>query len=345
MYGDPTISWSIGLDVSIAEPVDAADLEERCGSLVTGRPNLGTRPVLGRFTELEAPATLRGLLDSPYGDQDPLVRVTLAEDGRRLLLAAHHGAVDGLGLLAALGILIGEPVVSTASGIGDAPAQAGFLRSSAARLGEALFAPPDRLARGRVGHRAVERKDAGDVTARKDLPPSRVNTAGIAAAAVAAFAQWNVEQGGRSRRTVLAIGASRRDGKDARPDRDTAYLRVRLTGDLATEHVREAIAATSPEPSFPERPVGRWAGLLTRALRSRLGSSLLVSNLGLVEGSPRVERIAFFPSAAGPQALAVGVASTSSHTTLTVRLPAADFAPAAAEQLCSAIALDLDTVR
>ncbi|MGH3739663.1 MAG: hypothetical protein ACRDT6_29285, partial [Micromonosporaceae bacterium] len=62
------------------------------------------------------------------------------------MLAAHHGAVDGFGLLALLGLALDAPVSSTARGIGTRPAGRGFLLSGLLRLSEALFTPPTRAA-------------------------------------------------------------------------------------------------------------------------------------------------------------------------------------------------------
>ena len=59
-----------------------------------------------------------------------LLRVAVREDGRRLAVGAHHGAVDGLGLIAVAGVAIGEALRTQARGIGDRGARAGFLRSS-----------------------------------------------------------------------------------------------------------------------------------------------------------------------------------------------------------------------
>lgn len=96
------------------------------------------------FADADAHATLRNALDDHYRDRDPLVRLACAEDARRLIVAAHHGALDGLGLLALLGELVDGDVVSTARRIGDRVSSVNFARSSLARLGEAIVRPPTR---------------------------------------------------------------------------------------------------------------------------------------------------------------------------------------------------------
>ena len=41
LYGDPTITWFIGLDVTLADPVDAHVLRTRAASLLALHPVLG----------------------------------------------------------------------------------------------------------------------------------------------------------------------------------------------------------------------------------------------------------------------------------------------------------------
>ena len=275
LYGDPTVSWSIALDVVLSEPVAAdlaAGLDLRCSALTVDNPGLGTPPTPVRFDDEAAADVLARFLDTPYGDHDPLVRVAQSDRQDRLLVAAHHGAVDGLGLLAVLSLLLGDDVMSTARGIGDRASTVGFIRSSVTRLVEALMMPPTRLAadpaqapgepRGRQPHGTAARMP-GDVTAAVDLPPTRVDTARSVAAAARAVARWNRTHRAPADRLVAAIGASRRDGSAARPDRDTAYFRLRLPpvadadADAHAATVARLLGATSPEPTFPERPPGR----------------------------------------------------------------------------------------
>ncbi len=337
LYGDPTVSWSIGLDVSFTQRYDVPRLLERCAAMVAGHPGLGRPPAPVKMTGDDPTGSLRALLDMAYGDEDPLVRVAYDADGRRLVVAAHHGAVDGLGLLALLALLLGQQVTSTARGIGVRSATVGFVRSSLARLREAAFTPPVRLAADLAG-RVSRGKGGGDVTASHHLTLTPANTPRSIAATAEAVAHWNRRHGAPTGPKVAAVGASRRDGSAAAPDRDTAYLRLRLQDQAGPDAVARALRTTDPEPTFPERTPGRVMALVPRVLRSRLGATFLVSNLGLVDAPRGVERIAFFPTAAGPRALAVGVASTSSYTTVTVRMPSADFDDAAAAELCALVA-------
>lgn len=340
LYGDPTISWSIGVDVSFTRAYDGAPLADRCAGAAASHEHLGRASIPTEFPADRADSTLRLLLDAPYGDHDPLLRVAHSTDCRRLIVAAHHGAVDGLGLLALLALLIDREVASTARGIADRPPGAGFVRSSVARLGEAILRPPTRLGLTRdnqLGRSLGAEHVTGDVTARRDLPSTAADTARSVTATAQAMSEWNRGRRERSDRVVAAVGASRRDGKDAAPNRDTAYLRLRLPASPRVEDVRRALEMAVPEPTFPERRPSRSRLVLTRALRGRLGSSFLVSNLGLVQVPPELERIAFYPSAAGSRSLAVGVASTPAYTTLTVRMPGAAFSQRDADEACELI--------
>lgn len=339
LYGDPTVSWSIALD---ATPVDALDplvVAERAQELAEAHPHLGRTPLVRSLGAVngDAAEVLRDLLDAPYGDHDPLLRIGLGADGHRIVVAAHHGAVDGLGLVAALGSVAGLRLVSSAKGIGGEASRASFALSSATRLREAAVSPPNRIVRS--ASREGSKSARGDVTARHDMRRARANTARAVFASLRAVVDRNRAAGGSTDRLVVAIGASRRDGTSASPDRDTAYLRLRLPASSTPETVRRVLAETLPEPTFPARTGGGWAAVATRTLRHRLGSTLLVSNLGLVEGA--VVSVAFYPAAAGDRALAVGVASTSTHTTVTVRMPRMDFDAETADELCKAIATRL----
>ena len=65
------------------------------------------------------------------------------------------GAVDGVGPVAVVAAALGQPLHTRARGIGDRPARSGFIRSSLARLGEALVDPPPRFG-GRGEDSSVE---------------------------------------------------------------------------------------------------------------------------------------------------------------------------------------------
>ena len=129
LYGDPDTSWGIAVDLAVRD----LDTEAR------GRPTGGA---VRRTTPTWAPhrpwrwwARRIGRPGGPrwravgYGSA-ALLRVAVREDGRRLAVGAHHGAVDGLGLIAVAGVALGQPLRTQARGIGDRGARAGFVRSS-----------------------------------------------------------------------------------------------------------------------------------------------------------------------------------------------------------------------
>jgi hypothetical protein len=321
--------------------VDLAEISERLHRAVAAHPHLGRPPVVTRSSADDVGQTLRRYLDDPYGDHDPLLRVAATADGRQLVVAAHHGAVDGLGLLAVLGIVLGEQLGSASRGIGSRRGARGFASSSLRRIAEALVRPPSRFAaesRARGSGNSL-----GDVVAVTHLDPTKAGTGLVTLAASRAMRRWNADHGAPSRRVVVAVGASRRLAAVPGPDRDTAYFRIAVDAATVAGEVDSRLARTDPEPDFPvTRDRSRFAALATKALRGRLGSSLMVSNLGRLTGAAGLFRLSFFPAAAGVRAVAVGVASTGSATSVTVRMPRADFTAASAARLSQAIAEEID---
>ena len=343
LYGDPTISWSIGIQAELAEPVTPAALTGRLGAVVAEFPHFGAAPDVRRIEIEQLGETTTRFLDEQYGDRDPLLRVATTVDSRQLVVAAHHGAVDGLGLLAVVGRLVDASVGSDSRGIGTRRSSQAFVASSMRRLGEAVFAPPSRFA-AEVTHSASP-ATTGDVVCVRHLAVTKADTSLITAAACQAMRDWNAAHGQPTRRIVVAVGASRRTAAPT-PDRDTAYLRIVVNPPGHAGQIGADLASAEPEPDFPVTR-GSWnlAPLATRMLRNRLGSSLFVSNLGRLTSRGLLRRVAFFPAAAGPRAVAVGVASTEEATTVTVRMSRSSFTDSAAERLCEAIADEIERGR
>ncbi len=276
-------------------------------------------PQIERITDL--PTVRDRFASAPYERGAPLIRV--AAGGPVLLIAAHHGALDGLGLLSLLGILLDVPVSSGARGIGERTGGKPFALSALQRLAEALFAPPGRI----TPHGGFAA--AGDVFAAADEPCLRLGAAGFVAAAAHATERWNRAHGARTARVVAALGASRRPGAAPEPVHDSAFFRLRLRRGA---DVAAVLAAQPPEPDFPARS-SRLARLGTRLLAGRLGSTFLVSNLGVVSAGEKVRTLAFHPAASGRSGVAFGVATTGGRTTVTVRARRKDFDEAAAVRL------------
>jgi hypothetical protein len=322
LYGDPTVSWSILLeaDLGTAAP-DPEKLRARLAAAVQQYPHLGVVPEIERTEDL--PATRDRFASAPYERSAPLLRVAVRDEEPTLLIAAHHGALDGLGLLSLLGILIDVPVSSAAKGIGERAGGKPFALSAVQRLAEALFAPPGRIAPNRPA------EAVGDVFAAWHEPRLRLGAAGFVAAAARATGRWNRAHGARTARVVAALGASRRSGAAPEPVHDSAFFRLRLKPGA---DVAAVLGNQPPEPDFPARS-SRLARLGTRLLASRLGSTFLVSNLGVVSTGDTVRSLAFYPAASGRSGVAFGAATTGGTTTVTVRARRKDFDAPAAERL------------
>jgi hypothetical protein len=319
MYGDPGVSWSILVDARVADPLDADEVQQRLTEFTDRFPHLGGPPEIRSIGDVAA--AREEFASTPYDGHASLVRVGLADS--TLLVAAHHGAVDGLGLLALVGAAVGYPVGSNARGLAGRPPTRSFALSAVQRVGEALFSPPDRF-----------RPDGGagsaDVLLAAELPRTPVGSAALIAAASAALRSWN--GAASARRIVAAVGASRRSGTDPGPEHRAAYLRFRLPADADASVVRDLLDRQAPEPDFPPSR-NAVVRLGRRALANRLGSSFLASNLGVLRPGGPLRGLAFFPQPSGPAGVAFGAASTASTTTVTIRARRVDFSDDAAGRL------------
>jgi hypothetical protein len=327
LYGDPTVSWSILLEAELGTAVPEPDkLRARLAAAVQQYPHLGAVPQIEQTTSAGLPAVRDRFASQPYERADPLVRVAVCVDELTLLVAAHHGALDGLGLLSLLGILLDVPVSSAATGIGDRTAGKPFLVSAVQRLAEALFAPPARIAPDRAA------PVAGDVFAAAYESRVRLGAAGFVVAAARTTERWNRAHHVRAARVVAALGASWRSGAAPEPVHDSAFFRLRLANHPVVDDVAALLGEQPPEPDFPARS-SRLARLGTRLLASRLGSTFLVSNLGVVSTGDTVRSLAFYPAASGRSGVAFGAATTGGTTTVTVRARRKDFDALAAARL------------
>lgn len=370
-YGDPTISWSVLLQARLDAPVAAVAVAERLHALVERYPHLGAAPRVPVHATVDWPRVRAAFADAPYADGASLVRVAVAGDSGLLLVAAHHGATDGLGLLAILGAALDVDVVSRARGIADRRSSSAFLTSAARRLAEALLTPPARITPAPAGEPAAslttavappatqttpapttpaqaattpasnahQLAEAGDVLTAAELPAASAGSAALTAAVTRAAQEWNERHGAPYLRAVAGLGVSRRDGHQATPVADSAFLRLRLPRDATADVVRRLIAAQPPEPDFP-RSRSAVPAALTRVLASRLGSTFLASNLGIVDARG-VRALAFYPTASGRSGIAVGAATTGDTTTITLRARRTDFTPAAADTFLAGIVAHL----
>lgn len=328
LYGDPTVTWSVLLRARLARPVDETSVLDRLARHVRQLPQLGGPPAVVSTSDID------GMLESfaarPFRAGDALLRVAVGAGQPELVLAAHHGAVDGLGLLGLLGVALDVELTSNATGIGTRPAELSFPLSAVRRVGEAVFAPPARI-RPCAGAPADV-----DVFVEHSGPRRQAGTAALITAATNATVRWNREHGSATHRVVAAVGASRRPGHELRTTQDSAYLRLRLDD----ADVLGQLAAQPPEPAFPafRNPL---ASVAIRLLAPRLGSTFLVSNLGVVDAPDPVRALSFYPVASGRSGVAFGAATLGETTTITVRARRQDFDRTATSSLLDLVFTEL----
>lgn len=334
LYGDPDTTWGICLEVGLVQPLRAETLAEGRDALLAAYRHLGPAGEL----EVAAPgawepARARAAAE-PFQEDGPQVRLLLAADGRRLLVAAHHGVCDGLGLVAIAEAVTDLSLSSLARGIGDRAAPRSFVRSSLARVSEALLRPPARF----EAHR--DERTPGENLVLRSLPRTGVGTVELCLALGTVFGAWNAVPPGARPRVLFVSGASRRPPGALAPDRRTAYLRFAFDLGWDSEQARAAFAQLAPEPEFPETSAGGIGPRVTRLLRNRLGATAQVSNLGVLEGAG-LEYAAMFPALSGPRGLAVGLVSTPGATTLSLRTRGSEFGPRDTEDLLDRVATAL----
>lgn len=328
LYGDPDTTWGIALELGFDGPQATDEVDQRLSRLVATYPHLGSVPTLEVVEDSDWDARRESLAAAPY-DEGPLVRVAMSTDGFRLFVAAHHGACDGLGLVAIAERVTGTRFVSRARGIGDLAARRSFLRSSLARLAEAIWQPPPRFVRHR------DETANGELLRVVTLPRLSIGTVDLCVVLGAVFADWNGPD--HPRRPLLVMGASRRTQGRLEPDRRTAYLRLRLDPAWDRDDIRSAFASLVPEPDFPETSAGGLGPRITHLLRGRLGATAQLSNLGVVAGDG-LEYAAMFPALSGPRGVAVGLVSTDRTSTVSLRTRGSEFGAADTADLMEMIA-------
>ena len=165
LYGDPDVTWSIVLQLEFAEALSIEGISARVPAVFDAHPHLGRPPAIERLD-----ATTRDrFANEPYADDAPLVRLALDDAGHQFLVAAHHGAVDGLGLVGLAGRLLGLELGTSARGVQSTGDEPGFLTGSLRRMQEIIFRPPERF-------RGSRRAERGDHLIGTELPFRRQGT-------------------------------------------------------------------------------------------------------------------------------------------------------------------------
>ena len=251
LYGDPDANWGIALEAGLLQDVATSQVESGLQSLADRYPHLG-RPGPVVVSEAAGWEETRALaLAKPFLPNEPLVRATLVpatgSELSRLLVGAHHGVCDGLGLLALLGAAIGTPVTPTATGLGSRSSGGSFVASLPRRIGEALRRPPPRFP-------AVAGADAGsgEAVVVRSVERAKAGTVAVCRAVALVFFE---RTGGEadSALPLVFVGASRRRPGHASPR--TGRRRTSGSGSTRPGPLAEAarrFAALAPEPDFPE---------------------------------------------------------------------------------------------
>jgi hypothetical protein len=340
LSGHPDVSWSILLEAGVADALDPDTVAGRLRAAFGSSPHLGRPPPVRSILPDDIPAALRMFANRPYEDGESVARVGVWAKPPTILLAAHHGALDGLGLVALLGVVLDAAVSSSARGIGSIRPGHGFVRTASSRLWEALVDRPSRIAPVRTGVRRTE--TGGDLLLAAPVGGTTrtLGTATLVAAAVAAIERWNAEAGAPSGRVAVAIGASRRPGSAPTLEERSAYLRLHAASSDPA-HLRALLRDARPQAG-----AARFRGAtaidrvvpasLKRALSDRLGSTLLVSNLAQLKGAG-LRSAAFYPVAHGVSGVALGAARVEDTTTITIRARLKDFDAEGARRLLGCV--------
>jgi hypothetical protein len=305
--GPGGVPWNILLDVRLDDVPDLGTLRSRLARLATrsGWPVPATDavvvgegdPLLGRL-----------------GDRSDGQPVSVGRAEGRLVVCARHAYVDGLGLLAVTRDLLESDLASRARGVQDRPRRP-VGASVVARLAEVALRPPAPL--------AGTSSDVGLDAFTRATVARPVRTAALVHAAVRAVTAHNRSAGAPDRRIAVAVGVSTTGGAELKVGDHSGFLRLtdaeRLSGVAIVDALRTApLQPGGTARTGTERRAGnaiRWA---SRACAGRLGSTLLVSHLGRVDGS-LLRDVAFYPFSGTGSGVSLGGATVDGCTVLTLR--------------------------
>lgn len=312
---DPGIGWRILLTADLPQAPDPDAVGDLLSALYRDQ-EWGTAPAV---TVGSSATRLRASLAEAHPDP---VRVGTA--GASLVVSAHHGAADGLGLLRVLEALGLSPVTTDVRPPAVRPEGSGRLRSVGRRLVEVAATPPARLLP------ATTAGGSGDVMAEATIAGGR-RTTEIVVAATAAAVKHERSLGRKGRHVAIAVGVGSPHPPGAQIADRSGLLRLRDVERLDPAAIREAMRS-APLEAAPTP--GMSVGL--RLLAPRLGSTLLVSHLGVVD-APAVERLAFHPVTAGGSGISLGAVTHRDRTVLTLRARAARWDADGLERLLEAV--------
>jgi len=331
-FPDRSTHWVVVLAASLDRPLSLENLVRRLHDIHSVVPMIGARlhgdiwhpgkPPEPFVVEREPLEDVH--LDAPFelGEEAPL-RVVLGGAQRRLALAGHHAAFDGLALVALLAAMLEGPLPAPVDS--PPPGPAGSKIPALRRL----VAPADRIAPspsppGRDTYASAEIQVSG-----------RSVTARLAEACATAVAAHNLRLGAKWRRVGISIAK----GGPAGVGNVASYRRIDVrVGDAVIPQVVSALASDG-EPS--EQTRAGVALALARPVVNRLSDSFLISNVGR-QSVPGAARVEFFPVARGRSAVAFGALTVADgRSTLCVR--ARDLGPADGRALLEGAVAALST--
>ena len=324
---DPTIAWRIVLTATLGAPLLAETARERLAALHREQGWASQ----GRVVVDDDIAVVRRTLGD---ERQGVVSLGLSADGTQVVISAHHSRVDGLGLLAVLGAVAGIPISSSARGVGERPDHSGPVGTVVRRLAEVAWAPP-----ARVVSTAPAAPDPHDVYVERLLPGEHRTAALVVAGAQGVVAHQRARRPRghtrRARHVAVAVGVAREVSAGPITDR-SALLRLRDVENLDVGGVAEALARGATSRAV--QATGSGAGVMRlglRALAPRLGSTLLVSHLGKVDGEVRA--LTFHPVTAGGTGISLGAVTLHRTTRLSLRARGSQWTHDGLEQLLEAI--------
>jgi hypothetical protein len=252
---------------------------------------------------------------------EPPLRVVASTRRDWLLLAGHHFAFDGLGLVSVLCALLS----GTAASAPDYAVVDADSRSLIPTL-RRLWRPADPVAPSPI----VPRSDSFASTRVKIS--GRGVTASLARACAAAISAHNAAARRPLRRMGISVAVGGVGGAGA------TYRRVDVS---AVEEVEPVVRAAMSDPAVPpeSKRLPPGAASVLKLVLPRFSDTFLVSNLGRLH-LPLVRDLEFYPVARGRSAVAVGAAGLDDGpTTLTLR--AGNLSQPGADELLSRIVSSL----